>query len=148
MSIFRTDLQVALNDLHVAAQQSADEYENAAEFINDEGASQLLATVAQERARMTEKLERAIEKTGGLPSTPDTDRETGQQLLERLHALFSADQTADVIQQRLEREALLEKQLERSRDASLGGEYQGLHSELEHHVHTTRPRLQAELKKH
>ncbi|WP_041522118.1 hypothetical protein [Gilvimarinus agarilyticus] len=104
MSVLRTELQVALNDLHVALMESADHYRYAAEFVTDERTGKLFETLAEARDLLADEAEEAIRDAGDLPSVPDADRETGEHLLQRLEAVFSADQAADVMAQRLEGE--------------------------------------------
>ncbi|MDO3386319.1 hypothetical protein QWI17_10760 [Gilvimarinus sp. SDUM040013] len=111
MSVLRNDVQVALNDLHVALLESADHYRYAAEFVTCELASELFKTLAEARDLLASEAEEAIRARGDLPSVPDPDRETGEQLLQRLEAFFSADEAADVMAQGLEREAEFEQLL-------------------------------------
>ncbi|BFM19210.1 hypothetical protein [Gilvimarinus japonicus] len=111
MSVLRNDLQVALNDLHVALMESADHYRYAAEFVSDALTGELFETLAEARDLLADEAEEAIRDSGDLPSVPDVDRETGEQLLQRLEAVFSADEAADVMAQRLEGEAQFEELL-------------------------------------
>ena len=99
MSVLRNDLQVALNDLHVALMQSADHYRYAAELVANELACQLFETIADSRDLLAKEAEEAIRDSGDLPSVPDVYRETGEQLLQRLEAVFSTHEVAiDIIQ--------------------------------------------------
>ncbi|WP_049722838.1 hypothetical protein [Gilvimarinus polysaccharolyticus] len=112
MSVLRNDVQVALNDLHVALMQSADHYRYAAEFVTDKLTCELFDTIAHARDLLAKEAEEAVRNSGDLPSVPDADRETGEQLLQRLEAAFSAHETEGVIYQRLEAESQLEQLLQ------------------------------------
>ncbi|WP_439135196.1 hypothetical protein [Pseudomaricurvus sp.] len=111
MSVLRNELQVALNNLHVAFMESADNYRNAATFVSDESVTELFNTVADDRDLLAKSAEEAIREKNDLPSVPDPDRQTGQQLLQWLETTFSEDQTAEVIDQRLMAESQLEQRL-------------------------------------
>lgn len=123
MSIIRNDTQVALNDLHVALQRSSDHYLDAAKFLQDEHASELCRRLAAEREQLISAVEQAVRESGELPSVPDKDRETGEELLERLESLFSADQTREVLQKRLDTERELRALLDEPEMAVLDEHY-------------------------
>lgn len=141
MNMMRTELQTALNDLYVLVQESIDHYEDVAEFIEDDAAATLLKNIAEKRSVIGDELEQAIRDTDDLPSSPDADRETGFQLVQRLRALFSADQTQDILTQRLEAEIELGTQLQDLRDAELEEPYQTLLGRFEQDVATAEQRL-------
>lgn len=128
MSIIRNDTQVALNDLHVALKRSADHYRDAAEFLQDGEVSAFCKRAATERDQLADAVGKAIREHGELPSVPDRDRETGEQLLERLESLFSADQTREVLQKRLEHERQLLATLDEPQMAALDKQYADLKS--------------------
>ncbi|KUJ84950.1 hypothetical protein AWR36_004800 [Microbulbifer flavimaris] len=126
MSIIRNDTQVALNDLHVALQRSSDHYLDAAKFLQDEQASEFCRQVAAEREQLINAVEQAVRESGELPSAPDRDREAGEELLERLEGLFSADQTREVLQKRLDTERELRALLAKPDMAVLDEHYADL----------------------
>jgi len=111
MSILRNDLQVALNNLHVALITSDEDYRDAAEFVSDRAVKELFIQLAESRQVLEKSVAVAIRASDDLPSVPDPDRQTGQHLLQRLDAAFSADQTVEIIEQRLAEEAELEELL-------------------------------------
>ena len=111
MSVLRNDLQVALDDLHVALMASADDYRDAAEFVSNGDVEALFVQIAETREALAKSVEEAIRASDDLPSAPDPDRQTGQHFLQRLEAAFSADQTVEIIDQRLMEESHLEQRL-------------------------------------
>ncbi|WP_237064674.1 hypothetical protein [Microbulbifer guangxiensis] len=119
MSIIRNDTQVALNDLHVALKHSADHYREAGEFLQDGEVSAFCEQAAADRDQLAGLVEQVIRESGQLPSVPDQDRETGEQLLERLESLFSADETREVLQNRLDIEQQLLATLDEPEMAAL-----------------------------
>lgn len=148
MSLLRTDLQMALNDLHVTLLESADYYRNAAEFLaggQSQTASNLLGTLADERYRLAGRVEAAIRETGDLPSVPDTDWETGSELLQKLEAIMDEDKTGHIIAQRLEAEEALQQDLDSDAMDVFRSGHDALYQAVAEHVQSAIARLQAEL---
>ncbi len=127
MSILRSERQVALQELNRMLLESIDHYRDSAEFVDDQHAAQLFTRIADQREPLAEQLARAIRETGDLPSAPDADVETGEQLLHRLHAWFTADQARDVLEQRLQAESTLAETLAENRHETPDSTYQALH---------------------
>lgn len=107
MSILRSDVQVALNDLHMALQQSADYYHFAADYLKDAPAGAVCEQLAAARDDLAKQAVAAIRATGELPSEPDRDRETTEELRERLASLLARDAVTGVLNHRLEAEKTL-----------------------------------------
>lgn len=145
MNILRTDLQTALNDLHVAVQESADHYRDAAEFIDDPAAAELFTTIAGERDSLEKALADAVRDTGDLPAGPDSEKEAGEQLIHRLRTLFASDQAADVIRQRLDSETQLERVADEGRALEPGEPYTALSERCRRQVDSARQRLEQAL---
>lgn len=143
MNLLRTDLQTALHDLHVAVQESIDNYQDASDFVEDRRASELFAAIAAEREPLRDEIEQAIRKADDLPAAPDSDREAGGQLLHRLQSLFSRDQTEDVIAQRLEGEAALEQVVEEGQAMDVGEPYTALSARCLELIDSARRRLES-----
>lgn len=118
MTLMRSDRQVALRDLHLAMQESADLYQCTAAFLQDSAASEICNTLANERLRLAEQLEQEIRAEGELPSEPDRDKEAIEELQQRLETLFAEDQVAGVMGHRLEAEKGLQAFL-RNEDLSV-----------------------------
>ena len=127
MSILRSELQVALQELYRMARESVDHYQDAAEFVDDKTVTRLFTRIAGERDELARQLASAIRDTDDLPAAPDADREAGEQLIHRLHAWFTADQTQDVLAQRLKAEQELARQLDSNRGAVPDNTYRKLH---------------------
>lgn len=147
MSLIRSDLQIALNDLYTLAQASAEQYQNMADFIDDQAIGHLLLTIADRRLALAEDLEAAIRQTDDLPTAPDSDRETSLQLMHRLQAFLSADQSQDILKQRLVAEQELLEQLAQvaqspsAEHAGLDVSYQALLERFNLHVSETKQEL-------
>lgn len=127
MGILRSEQQVALQGLYRLAQESVDHYRDSAEFVEDSALMQLFTRIADQRESLAGSVGQAIRATDDLPAAPDADRETGEQLIHRLHAWFTADQTRDVLQQRLQAEEELATALTQSRDESSDPTFRHLH---------------------
>ncbi|HDZ07960.1 DUF2383 domain-containing protein [Pseudohongiella sp.] len=127
MSILRSEQQLALQQLYRLVQESIDHYRDSAEFVEDSNTAQLFTRIASEREPLAEQLAQVIRDTGDLPAAPDADKEAGEQMLHRLRAWFTADQTRDVVKQRLQAEAELAKVLADSKNQTPDKTYQALH---------------------
>lgn len=146
MSLLRTDLQMALNDLHVTLLESADYYRDAAEFIaggQNQSVSDLLDTLAEERYHLAGRVEAAIRETGDLPSVPDTDWETGSELLHKLEAIMDDDKTAHIIAQRIETEQAVQEDLDSEAMDVFRSGYNALYQAVAEHVQSAIARLKA-----
>jgi primase-polymerase (primpol)-like protein len=130
MGILRSAQQVALQGLYRLAQESVDHYRDSAEFVEDTTLTQLFTRIADQRESLANSVAQAIRDTDDLPAAPDADRETGEQLIHRLHAWFTADQTRDVLQQRLQAEEELATALTQSRDESSDLAFRQLHQQF------------------
>lgn len=142
MNLLRTDLQTALHDLHVALQESIDNYQDAADFIEDSEVSELFDSIADEREALRSDVEQAIRQADDLPAAPDSEKEAGEQLIHRLQALFSRDQAADVIAQRLESEGWMERVMAEGKAMKVGEPYDTLSARCQDLVDSARRRLE------
>lgn len=110
MTLLRTDAQVALNDLLVNWQKAEAQYRDSASYIEG-GAKSFLLHLADEKRQACRKLDTAIRQHGDLPSTPDEDRETIENLFHRVHAKMARSDEVDVLEQHIKSEQLLSQQV-------------------------------------
>lgn len=108
MKIWQSDEQVALQDLAVAVQHSADQYADAAAMVEVGPAADFMSVRARQREHLAEKLRQAIRQTDDLPSVPNQDKEDGEKLFNRMKAAFAENGLAAVLKQRLEDENQLQ----------------------------------------
>lgn len=141
MSIFRTDQQVALNELLVASQFTADHLQDSAEFLEESEVSAELQQLADLRQSLVERIEEVIRATGDLPSAADTDKETGESLLQRLRAAFAPNEIESVVQQRLQAESNLARLAQETREHGLAGQNEALLYELDGNIQMVSHRL-------
>jgi hypothetical protein len=125
MNIIRSDKQVALNDLLVAAKETVDHYQEAPDLIEDSSVNTIFSSIAQGRKPLIDQLENAIRALGDLPSAPDPDKETGTMLLHHAGALLTEDYLATFVDQRLRAEEQLAELINVARITGLE-EYCGL----------------------
>lgn len=111
MTLFRSEAQVALNDLLVACQKSVDHYRDTAAYLAGANASSMLLQLAEQRQSTCEQLEQAVRQQGDLPSVPDADRETIESLYHRVHASLAADDERAVLEQHLTSEQKVAEQV-------------------------------------
>lgn len=126
MSILRSEVQVALNELHVAIRESADLYHFVAGLLQNPQAVSAFSEFARERDQLAAQLAESIRASGDLPGEPDRDREAGEEVRERLEAMIAADQTAEVIEHRRSAERDLLTLLDGKRLEVLQPEYTDL----------------------
>ncbi|UZJ44026.1 FUSC family protein [Marinimicrobium sp. C6131] len=148
MNLLRTDLQTALQNLHVGAQESADNLRDLAEFIGDDEVSQLFSRLADARDDLADGLANAIRDAGDLPAAPNSEKEAGEHLIHRIRALFSADQTVSLIRQCLEAEEHLHQVLTECDALNPGAPYPHWRKTVSDHLDHSRTQLEACLKKH
>lgn len=122
MSILRSDTQVALNELHRALQESADQYEYAAGILQNVAANEACKRLSEERRALADRVADEIRQSGELPGEPDPDREAAEQIRERFEALIGEDEVSAVLSHRLHGEEELLLILERDVLPALGDE--------------------------
>jgi hypothetical protein len=142
MNIIRSDKQVALNDLLVAAKETVDHYRDAPALIEDSKVNPIFRSIAQGRKPLIEQMENAIRALGDLPSAPDPDKETGAMLLHHAGALLTEDYLSTFIEQRLHAEERLAELINAARITGLE-EYCGLLlNQIDENVEQTIKQLQ------
>ena len=143
MSLLRSDLQVALRDLHLALQESVDHYRDAAEFVHQQSAAAAFSAIAQQREQLADTFAQAIRAADDLPSVPDPELESGEQFINHLTNLFAADEIDGLREQRLESEQRLEALLHSPDCAALREQQPALQAKCEADIKRARERLQA-----
>jgi hypothetical protein len=123
MTILRDEVQVALNDLHKALKHSAGQYRYVAEFLDGPEICAGCSDIAKRRDNLAARVASAIRASNDLPAEPDKDKETGEQLLQRLEAMFSADQISEVVAQRRDEDRALLALVNSDTLAALDKEY-------------------------
>lgn len=142
MNLLRTDKEVALNDLLVASRESADHYQDAIEYLEEEHITEALRQIRQQRLTFIERIEHAIRALGDLPSMPDPDRETGEMLLHHVAAALSSDTATEILEQRVKAERHLLELLDACRTAGLEEAHGTLLAEMEQDVHAVIAQLE------
>ncbi len=86
--MLRDEKTAAVDDVIVALKQAADAYADAAEIVRatDAGLADRLVATATRRDAMAAELERLYRREGELPSDPDTEAETVQQVVRHIKA--------------------------------------------------------------
>ncbi|MBC6905452.1 hypothetical protein DWB84_08290 [Saccharophagus sp. K07] len=135
MTFIRTDEQVALNDLLVAIQKSADLLRDAASFLDDANTEHELLQLAERREMVSADLARAIRALDDMPSAPDPDAEATEKLLQRISAIFSGEKSQQaVLQQRLQTEERLSALLEDVQGRNVGRQFDDLLYEVKESI--------------
>lgn len=119
MTIWQSDEQLAMQELAVAIQHSADQYSDAAEILEGQPAAAAMRELADQREQWAEVLHEAIRKLDDLPAVPDQDREAGEKLLNRVKAALAGDELATVLELRIEEELRIKELIETGRATKL-----------------------------
>lgn len=148
MNLIRTDQQVALNDLLVATEKSADLLRDAAHFLDGTGMEHELEQLADRREMVTTDLQQAIRALDDMPSTPDPDAESTEKLLHRISALFSGEKSSETtLRQRLATEDQLSELLAEAQSGALGEGFDLLMYELNESIREVTLHLQQLLRR-
>lgn len=142
MNIFRTDGQVALNSLLVAAMETLDHYRDAVELV-EPNIGQLFGDIAKQRRALIHRLKDAVRASGDLPAVPDPDKEAGEMLLHRVAALIKSNYTADILEQRITGEKKLADIIAEAQTTEAGAQYARLLDEFALHISETTSQLQS-----
>lgn len=126
MSLIRNDLQLALHDLLIAIQESADHYQDAAEFLGDHQVCVYFQQFAKQRLILAARLEEAIRAEGDLPPAPDPDKETSSIVFEHLLANLSSHEAAKVIEHRISSEKDISELVQKAEDSGVGEHHSAL----------------------
>ncbi len=148
MNLIRTDQQVALNDLLVATEKSADLLRDAAHFLDGTGMEHELEQLADRREMVTTDLQQAIRALDDMPSAPDPDAESTEKLLHRISALFSGEKSSETtLRQRLATEDQLSELLAEAQSGALGEGFDLLMYELNESIREVTLHLQQLLRR-
>lgn len=130
MNLVRNDRQTALHDLLIAIEESADHYQDAADFLNEHPACVYLEQFAKQRLILTTRLEEAIRAEGELPAAPDPDRETSAKLFEHLLASLTHNEASRVLEQRMKKEEEISELAQAAVEAGVGEDHPELLNDI------------------
>lgn len=142
MNIFRTDSQVALNTLLVAAMETLDHYRDAVEMV-ETNFGHIFGDIGKLRRELIHRLKDAVRASGDLPAVPDPDKEAGEMLLHRIAAMIKSSYAVDILEQRIEGEKKLADLIVEAQTTDAGAQYAILLDEFARHVSETISQLQA-----
>lgn len=142
MNLIRTEQQVALNELLVAVEKSADHLRDAAAFLDEADIEHELIQLAERREQVAADLRTAIRASGDLPSAPDPDTESSEKLLHRISAFITGEKEQHTLQQRLNAEESLAELTDAVRQRDIGPELDGLIYEVKESIREVKLHLQ------
>jgi len=112
--MLRNDTEVAINDLLVHCESSAQQLRHSAELMKNHAQSALLIELAERHEQHAEELRNRLQRWGKLPDTADEDRLTVKEFKDKITALFSRQGLSAVIRHRAEEEARLAQMADQS----------------------------------
>jgi len=142
MSLLREEREIALTDAVVALKDAALQLEDEAGVVADEPVAALFRALAGEHRAMAAELDAELRRLGYKTREPDPDAEAGKELLARVKAALSADQTRTLLQEREAGEEAVAAALDAARQAAdLPEESRALLDAMAERVATARSRL-------
>lgn len=145
--MWRSDSEVALNDLLEAVRESADLYADDAEVLGQGPLRALFDELAGRRDRFAGELAELVRRHGDLPSAPDADAETFHRLGNRLRAALSADERRALLEDRIAAEEALLRRIQQALVQPVGADAQELLGEFRQDVEQVRALLRVQLER-
>lgn len=105
--MFRDDVEVALNSVLVECEANARHFRYTAELLEGNTDTQLLYRLAGERDALATELRHTLRRHGELPDTVDVERQTLQELKDRVITSLSRNGRNAVLLERVEDEERL-----------------------------------------
>lgn len=99
---------IALNDVVVACQDAARQYDAYTDRLADTELVALFRTLVDERESLARRLSAHVRELGELPREPDVELEQVQQLVSRLKASLSVDERLTILDERIDCEQQIE----------------------------------------
>ena len=118
MSLLREEREIALTDAVVALKDAAFQLEDEAGVVGDEAVAALFRELAAEHRAMAAQLDAELRRLGYKTREPDPDAEVGKELLARVKAALSADETRTLLQEREAGEEAVAAALDAARQAA------------------------------
>lgn len=97
--MLRTEQQAALDDVIVMCLYAADRYQSAAQRASDRRLSEFFVTLAQERKQFAQRLTHVLVSIGSMPSQPDPDKETLDEVITRIKMAFAGDERSLLLEE-------------------------------------------------
>lgn len=141
MPLTRSDDEVALDELTVAVKSAAAAYEDGADMADDEALADLFRAFARTHRDLSGRLDEVLRAMGALPREPDQDGETFRQVLRHARAALTADQRAELLEERRDEEAAVLECAEAALDAGLEAEARAIVEAVREAARTHRARL-------
>lgn len=142
MNFLRTDDQVALNSLLVAALETLDHYRDAAELA-ETNLGQLFRNIDRQRRNFIHRLKEAVRASGNLPAVPDPDKEASEMLLHHVAALIKNSYDVDILEQRIKGEIKLADLIIEAQTIAPDAPHTTLLDEFAEHISDTITQLQS-----
>jgi hypothetical protein len=141
--MFRSERQVALDDLQRACRRTAESYEEDAAIVGVEPVAELFRELAAQRERLADRLAQQQKRLGDLPSGTDTDQQTLSELKDRLQAHMADAGFQAVIENRLANERDLRELAEHALEMDLPTPTRHLLNDVKRQAEQGARRLQA-----
>jgi uncharacterized protein (TIGR02284 family) len=142
MSLLREEREIALTDAVLALKGAALQLDDEAGVLQDPAVAALFRELAGEHHAMAAELDAELRRLGYKSREPDPDAEAGKELLTRVKAALSSDETRVLVQNREAGEESAEEAIEAARQlADLSPETRALLDRLADGIAGARSRL-------
>ncbi len=148
MEWLKSEQEVCVNELLIAAQESADFYRDAAQIAEEQPLREKFLQFEATRKAIAKRIERYLESQGELTVMPDPDAEWGAKMLKHLAVKLSSDEDATLIEQRLDGEEDIAKLIKAAGEIDLDTNFQALLRDYSQHNDWVVSDLKKMLKQH
>lgn len=98
MSVLRSEIVIALNDLVSACREAASQHRTAADACGDEALRAALADLSRERSAAIDDISRKVQELGDVPNAPPHEKELFEAAVTRVKAALSEDELTALLE--------------------------------------------------
>jgi uncharacterized protein (TIGR02284 family) len=92
MSVLRSEIVIALNDVVSACREAASQHQTAADACGDEALRGALAALSRERSAAIDEISQKVQELGDVPNAPPHEKELFESAVTRVKAALSDDE--------------------------------------------------------
>jgi uncharacterized protein (TIGR02284 family) len=141
--MFKSEPEIALNDVIEACTYVADQYGEIADSVEDAELQRTLMQLSRSRRGFSQELERHAQRMGELPKAPDADLETVDRLVTVLLGRLAPEENDPMVKRCLEFESRLSERTKEALEQDLPEETLEVLSRLLESSREARKRLEA-----
>jgi len=98
MSMLRSEIVIALNDVVVACREAASQHQTAAAACGDEALRAALEELSRDRSAAIDEISQKVQDLGDVPNAPPHEKELFETAVTRVKAALSDDELAALLE--------------------------------------------------